>query len=140
MTPLDRITERVNRRGDVNDPATPRPLLTLAEFFEGNDVIGSIGCNIIPTPKPAEFYDALKKIAARPDVAEVLVQVAMLDTPEWPFSDVIWIITSAQSNEVMQWFDESIRPDECAAGWITEIPIEHYPVPLGMQPVACWWD
>ncbi len=38
MKPLERITQRVNRHGDVNDPATPRPLLTLAEFFEGNDV------------------------------------------------------------------------------------------------------
>jgi len=47
MTPLERITERVNRHGDVNDASTPRPLLTLAEFFEGNDVVGSIGCNLL---------------------------------------------------------------------------------------------
>jgi hypothetical protein len=36
MTPLERITERVNRNGDVDNAATPRPLLTLEEFFEGN--------------------------------------------------------------------------------------------------------
>ena len=37
MTPLERITERVSRHGDVNDPRTVRPLLTLEEFFEGNE-------------------------------------------------------------------------------------------------------
>lgn len=33
MTSLGRITERVNHSGNVDDPATPRPLLTLEEFF-----------------------------------------------------------------------------------------------------------
>ena len=89
MTPLERITERVSRHGNVNDPATPRPMLTLAEFFEGNETIGSIGCNLIPTPPPAEFYTLLKGIAARADVADVRVQVTMFDDPEWPFSDVV---------------------------------------------------
>ena len=64
MTPLERITQRVNRNGDVNDPKTPRPLLTLAEFFEGNHVVGSIGCNLMPTPQPAEFHEMLRRGAA----------------------------------------------------------------------------
>lgn len=41
MTPLERVTRRVSANGDVNDLATPRPLLTLEEFFEGNDASGS---------------------------------------------------------------------------------------------------
>jgi hypothetical protein len=100
MTPLERITERVSRNGDVNEAATPRPLLTLAEFFEGNDVDGSIGCNLNPPPTAAEFYELLKGIAARPGVADVRVQVTMFDAPEWPFSDTVWVITSASPQEV----------------------------------------
>jgi len=138
MTPLERITARVSRNGDVNDPATPRPLLALAEFFDGNLVSGSIGCNLTPTPEPAEFYEVFKQIASHPNVADVRVQVTMFDDPEWPFSDTVWIITSAQPQEVATWFTEETRPDECSSGWSGAT--EFCPVPAGMQPVACWWD
>jgi hypothetical protein len=40
MTPLERVTARVSRQGDVNKLSTPRQLLTLEEFFDGNDVGG----------------------------------------------------------------------------------------------------
>src|SRR4051812_2163266 len=112
MTPLDRITERVNRLGDVNDARTPRPLLTLAELFEGNAELGSIGCNLDPTPEPAEFHHLLRGIAALPGVADVRVQVTMFDDPEgWPFSDTVWVITVAGPEEVAGWFGEAVRPD-----------------------------
>jgi hypothetical protein len=140
VTPLERITSRVSRNGDVNDSATPRPLLTLAEFFEGNAVTGSIGCNLTPTPDPSDFYALLRRIAARPDVADVRVQVTMFDAPEWPFSDTIWVITSRDPEEVAGWFEEAVRPDECWQGWTDGVSFERYQVPPGMRPVACWWD
>jgi hypothetical protein len=130
----------VNRHGDVNDPETPRPLLTLAEFFEGNDAADSIGCNLIPPPEPGEFHELLTRIAARKDVAEVRVQVTMFDEPDWPFSDTVWIITSADPREVATWFEDRIRPDRCSAGWPKRMAMESCPVPAGMQLVACWWD
>lgn len=140
MTALQRITERVNRHGDVNKPATPRPLLTLAEFFEGNDVVGSIGCNLTPMPNPSQFYELFKRIEARPDVASVRVQITMFDAPEWPFSDTVWIVTLADPEEVAAWFEEDVRPDECWAGWTPGVTFERCFVPPGMIPVACWWD
>ena len=63
MSPLERIRERVGRHGDVNDPETRRPLLTLEEFFEGNDSWGSIWCNLEATPGPAEIFEILAAIA-----------------------------------------------------------------------------
>ncbi len=33
MTPLERITQLVNINGDVNNPDTPRPLLSLEDFL-----------------------------------------------------------------------------------------------------------
>jgi hypothetical protein len=140
MTPIERITDRVGRHGDVNDPATLRPLLTLAEFFEGNSVVGSIGCNLIPTPDPAHFYGVLKQIESRPDVDSIRVQITMFDTPEWPFSDTVWVITSAEPQEVAGWFDEAIRPDEYGRGWTEGVAFEPCPIPPGMHPVYCWWD
>ncbi len=140
MTPLERITERVRRNGDVDDAATPRPLLTLAEFFEGNEVTGSMGCNLTPTPTPSEMYSILQRIAARPDVADVRVQVTMFDDPEWPFSDTVWVMTSASPEAVSEWFEEDVRPDECWQGWTDGVSFEPYSVPKGKHPVACWWD
>lgn len=141
MTPLQRITERVGRAGDVNDSTTPRPLLSLEEFFEGNDCVGSIGCNLTPTPEPAEFYRLFKQIAVRDDVADVRVQVTMFDNPEeWPFSDTVWVITSAGPEEVANWFSEQVRPDDCWQGWTEGVNFETCPVPAGMSPIACWWD
>jgi hypothetical protein len=138
MTPFERIAHRVNRNGDVNDPETPRPLLTLNEFFEGNDVAGSIACNIAPDVTPAEVHLLLRRIASRRDVADVRVEIAMFDA-EWPFSDTVWLITDADTEQVVKWFGE-LTPAECWTGWTEGVAFEACPVPDGMRPVACWWD
>jgi hypothetical protein len=142
MTPLERITERVSRHGDVNDAATLRPLVTLAEFFEGNDVDRSIGinCRTHPRATAAEFYDVLKGIAARPDVTDVRVQITMFHIPEWPFSDTVWVITSSSPKKVAGWFDKAVRPYKCIAGWKKRVAVEPCPVPSGMKPVRCYWE
>lgn len=48
MNKLESIAKIVNCNGNPDDPATPIPLLTLEEFFEGNDIDGSICCNLDP--------------------------------------------------------------------------------------------
>lgn len=140
MNARDRITERVNRLGDPNDPSTPRPLLTLSEFFDGNDVAGSIGCNLTPMPMPSEVHALLSRIAARPDVGDVRVQVTMFDDPDWPFSDTVWVMTSADASAVASWFPEDLAPDAVEAGWQEGVAYEPCAIPPGMQPIACWWD
>jgi hypothetical protein len=140
VTPLERVTSRVNRDGDVNDFHNPRPLLTLQEFFEGNDVDGSIWCNLNPPPSPGEVWEILRKIEEREDVAEVLVQVSMFDDPLWPFSEIVWVITSASADEVLKWFSRDTAPDRCSEGWTDDADTRQCVVPDGMQPVCCWWD
>lgn len=83
MTSLERLIARINCNGDINDPTTPRPLVTLEEFFEGNEDYGSIGYNFSPDqPAPAEFYELLKRIRDRPDVADVRVEVSQHEVPD----------------------------------------------------------
>jgi hypothetical protein len=50
-------------------------------------------------------------------VADVYVQVAVFDEPEWPFSETVWVLTTADADDVKSWFEEYMAPDECREGW-----------------------
>ena len=139
MTPLERITERVNRLGHPDVPGTPTPLVTVEEFFDGNAEVGSIGCNLDSTPSPQQFHAVFLAIAKRPDVRDIRVQITMFDVPEWPFTDTVYIMTSASPDEVESWFPEELKPDETWIGFVDQA-YEPYVVPAGTQAVACWWD
>jgi hypothetical protein len=152
--PPAHLIERINRNGDINDPDTPRPLLALEEFFEGNDDRGSIGVNFHQgQPAPSEFYELFRQIRERPDVHDVLVQVTQHDMPgEWPFTDTVWIITGAAPATVSDWLGRRFAADELALGWDklaicwpegeeAEIrPLEPYSVPPGLRPIGVFWD
>jgi hypothetical protein len=139
MNPLERITERVNRLGDPDDPDTPRPLVSIDEFFSGNTEIGSIGCNLSHAPSPEEFHTLFLAFSQRPDVKDIRVQITMFDVPEWPFSDTVYIMTTASAEEVATWFPAELRPDETWSGFLDQA-YEPYAVPAGVYPVGCWWD
>ena len=112
MTPLERITQLVNINGDVNNPDTPRPLLSLEDFFIDNNIHGSICCNVIPEQSPQAIYHHFLKIRERNNVSDVLVEITMFDDPDWPFRE--------------GWSEDTEH------GWVE--------VPVGMHPVTCWWD
>jgi hypothetical protein len=135
-----RIAERVSRLGDPNSPETPSPLLTIAEFFEGNVYPGSIGCNLSPVPEPSRFYELFKTIAARAEVKDIRVEITAFDDPDWPFSDTIFIMTTASPAEVGLWFEEDLRPDEISEGFRGRVTYEPYEIPAGTGAVLCWWD
>ncbi len=140
--PRQALLARINRNGDINDPATPRPLVTLEEFFEGNNDYGSIGYNFYPDqPGPEEFYRLFKSVRARPEVADVRVQVMDLEDPAgWPSTDTVWIITSASPEDVRGWLGERFRPDDILIGFPTDRPMEPCEVPDGMKALGVWWD
>ena len=60
--------------------------------------------------------------------------------PEWPFSDTVYIMTSATLEEVRQWFPDRLKPDEVWEGLLDQEKTESYDVPAGVRPVAAWWD
>ena len=139
MTPPSSLVTRVNSHGQINQLSVPRPLLTLEEFFEGNDNYGSIGCNL-PEAHPREFFDNFRWIRDRPDVADVRVQITSWDDPgEWPFSDTIWVITSRAPQDIQQRLGKRLHADAVVVGW-PDYPIERVEVPEGMKPLGAWWD
>ena len=140
MTPPESLIARITRGGSIDDFDVPRPLVTLEEFFEGNEEFGSIGCNLPDWPRPREIYEAFRAIRGRPDVADVRVEVSQWEGPEeWPFSDAVWVITSVSAYDLQLWLGKRLRGDEVRVGW-PEYPVERVEVPAGMQPLCVWYD
>lgn len=140
MTPRERLLARI---GDINDFDLPRPMVTVPEFFEGNDDPGSIGYNLPDHPEPAEFHKLLTGMAAMPEVLDIRIEVKDLEDPDgWPATDSIWIVTTAPLDTVRTWFPEHLAPDE----WVdhatigVEEAVEPVPVPPGAHAVCAWYD
>ncbi|MBK8271164.1 MAG: hypothetical protein IPK83_23760 [Planctomycetes bacterium] len=137
-----KLLKRVNQNGEINNVDTPRPLVTLEEFFEGNNDPGSIGYNLSDSPSPQEFFAMFKQIRARPGVSDVRFEVKDLEDPDgWPATDTIWMITTATRDEVESWIPERIMPDEILEdiGPATG-KREPYVVPPGAHAWGLWWD
>src|SRR5260370_34481105 len=63
-----RLIDTAKARGYV-DMGSPRVLVTRQEFFDGNDDLGSIGCNLIEHPGVPAFEGAFRQIADMDGVA-----------------------------------------------------------------------
>lgn len=143
MTSLPDSAERqrlLARIGDINDFSKPRPLVTLEEFFEGNDDRSSIGCNLSDQPTPDEFYKMLRAIRDQPEVVSVVVEVKDLEDPDgWPSTDTIWIVSRWSRQDLESFVPDRYRPDE----WIAYPPdhaIEKLRVPIEMNAIGMWYD
>ncbi len=117
------------------------PLVCLEDFFDGNDDFGSIGCNLPDEvhPGPIGFYSVLKSIQERSDVQHVLVEIYETSNGNWPYSERIYVLTSADQDSVEKWL-ASLRPDAVD---------EHLPwyglskvlsVHSDIKIYAAWWD
>ena len=139
MDPRERLLQRI---GEINDFSRPRPLVTIEEFFEGNDDPGSIGYNLSPPVGPQQFYSLLKTLRDRHDVADIRIAVKQLEYPDgWPSTDTIWFITSASAATVRSWLSDPIVPDDIFDGFgAVGESIEPYDIPDGMNAVGAWYD
>lgn len=126
--------------GDVNNREEGHVLVTLEQFFEGNDDPGSIWCNLEAAPEPREVYQKLKTIREREDCADVRIKVTQFDggDDEWPFSDTVFFITSAAPEDVQSWLGEEFAPDEIDFDDLSQV--DNISVPSGMNAIAAWWD
>jgi hypothetical protein len=119
----------------------PEPqIIPIEQFFDGNDDIGSIGCNLSEHPGMNVFRDTLVALMRRPDVEAVYAQIAELDPGEdiWPFTDTVFVAGSISDDELRELL-EPLQPDEVgpaatfgAPEWITD---KH-----GEEVLAAWWD
>ncbi|MFC2253930.1 hypothetical protein ACETRX_30150 [Labrys portucalensis] len=116
------------------------PLVSLEEFFDGNNDKGSIGPNLDSQPTPAEFYSFLREIRSRSNVYDVRILVTQYDGPgNWPFSDTVFVITSESPQTVEGWIPAKFKPDEVGIDAHVN-GREAVAIPAGMQPVTLWYD
>jgi hypothetical protein len=141
-TALDKLLRRVNQLGNINDENTPRPLVTLEEFFIGNSDYGSIGYNWGPDqPSPQEFYELFQDIREKPGVHDVLVLVNdQVEPGDWPSTDTVWIITSAGVDDIKDWLGRRFFADDLLIGFPEAMKIEEAQIPVDMNAIGVWWD
>jgi hypothetical protein len=117
------------------------PAVPLEAFFEGNDDLGSIGCNLWEHPGVERFFNVLAAIRARSDVQDVLVGIYEIvdDGTSWPFAETVYVLTTAGASAVQEWVAD-LQPDEVSEGFPYGPPPGMPSLRPGMKPIRVWWD
>jgi hypothetical protein len=137
------LIKKINQQGfPWSSKDRPYPIVTLEDFFIGNDDLGSIGCNLIDHPGLSAFSETLLNIREKPNVQDVLVEIKDIEEESegiWPFSDTIYIITGATREEVAGWVS-ILDPDEVQEGFGYGTPSLAPDIQPGMRIYSVWWD
>ncbi|WP_252249480.1 hypothetical protein [Clostridium sp. VAP23] len=117
------------------------PIVSLELFFEGNDDIGSIGCNILEHPGTEKIYSILKEVRNKSNVQDVLIEILEYDEGDdvWPFSERVYILTDAEEDEVMKWV-EDLDISGISEGDIYGQSKAAPKLSDGYRVYSLWWD
>jgi hypothetical protein len=120
--------------------ATQPQVVLIDRFFDGNDDLGSIGCNLNPHPGIARFRQILSGLLSRPDVQAVYAQISELDPGEgcWPFADMVLVVGTVPVADLRADVDP-LQPDEVGLGGASGVPpnvTERHRSPVSV----IWWD
>jgi hypothetical protein len=126
-------------KASLADKTEPQ-VVPIERFFDGNNDLRSIGCNLDPHPGIERFRRILTGLTSRPDVEVVYTQISELDPGEgcWPFADKILIVGTISAETLRQLVKE-LEPDE-----VGEVDDEMIPLAIAAKhtsPVSVvWWD
>lgn len=109
--------------------------ISVKDFFEGNYVEGSFATNACTNEFDVrEFYDVFKEIEKKENVKEVYIEICDIDIEEeWPYSDTAFVVTTADEEEIKDWFKDAF-PSEID---------EHVSIKKlenGYKLYCLWWD
>jgi len=155
---LDILLEEINKHGGVQyyesknkdgkivsrGTIIPQVIVTLENFFDG-------------TPDPnytnfaanaatacfgdSEFYELFKSFREKDEVQDVWIELTEYDPNEYeyPYSEVCYISTTANEDEIMQWFGDVAFPSEISI--CEDVKQEGLPaINEGYTLFHCWWD
>jgi len=113
-------------------------LVTIDEFFDGNEDPNSIGCNLCDDhPGLAFFRQRLKEIEARADVTELWMEIYDWREGEWPFSENV-LIRGSLDEETVKALAEPLMPSEI---WVRDVRVPHSRVTTLIGKIYnLWWD
>jgi hypothetical protein len=133
MTTRDELIARLR---DQPEPQVVR----IEEFLDGNDDLGSIGCNLVEHPGLDAFRAVFARLAARRDVEAIYAQISELDPGEdcWPFADLVFVVGTIPLRTLAAEF-APLQPDEVLPHPQDEIPpaLSHH---AGKPIHYAWWD
>jgi hypothetical protein len=118
----------------------PPHVVAVERFFDGNDDLGSIGCNLAKHPGVDQFRDTLVGLLHRSDVEAVDAQISELDPGErrWPFTDTI-LVAGRISVDDLRAAVNALEPDEVGPAenlGVSSAVTERYASPV----LVVWWD
>jgi hypothetical protein len=74
--------------------AQPEPrIVPIERFFDGNDDLGSIGCNLMNHPGLDVFRDVFAGLLRRPDVQSIHAQIAEVDPKDLGIAPSHWVVS-----------------------------------------------
>src|SRR5271156_6867198 len=88
-------------KADLETQPEPQ-VVSVERFFDGNDDLGSIGCNLTEHPGIDTFRDLLTGLLRRPDVQAVYARISELDPGDGyrPFTDTIFVVGTISPDEL----------------------------------------
>jgi hypothetical protein len=115
-------------------------LVSIERFFDGNDDLGSIGCNLMEHPGIEAFRSAFAVLRMRPDVQAIYAQISELDRGKgcWPFTDRVIVVGSIPADELRKALAR-LEPDEVG-------PVNPEYLSPGLSDrerrsaLVAWWD
>jgi hypothetical protein len=136
----NRLVEKLSAQRMPVGQQHPGPTVSLEDFFEGNDDLGSIGCNLSAHPGVDTFYRLFVEIRSRIDVQDVLVEIKdLVDEHSWPFTDTAFVLTSMGQGELSKSVAK-LNPDEVGEFPPDSIPRDLPTLKHGMKVLGVWWD
>lgn len=114
--------------------------VSIDRFFDGNDDIGSIGCNLADHPGVDAFRDIFTSLLRRPDVEAIYAQISELDPGEgcWPFTDTVLVVGTIPADELRS-VVSTLEPDD--VGLAGDCDLSPSIASKHQQPVlVLWWD
>lgn len=103
-------------KSSLSNEAEPQ-IVPIEQFLDGNDDLGSLGCNLMEHPGIDAFRAAFASLRRRPEVEAIYAQITELDPGEdsWPFTDTVLVIGSIGAEELQEALAH-LQPDEVGPG------------------------
>ena len=133
---IEKRNALVEELSQASDPI----LVPIARFFDGNNDLGSIGCNLADHPGIEAFQKIFSALAQRADVTALYAQIAEVDPGEgcWPFADTVFVFGDIPEEELRNLL-APLQPDE--VGPISSFDVSPAVKSRHPKPVLlAWWD